>query len=168
MEATPLRMLVVGRIAGVYGLRGWIKVFSETNPRENILTYSPWYLGASGQARVPAEGRCQGKGVIARLAGVDDRDQAVSLVGQVIAIRRDQLPPPSTDEFYWADLEGLAVETADGRPLGRVAYLFATVANDVLVVTGERERLIPFLWEDVIKDVDVDRGLILVDWDFDF
>jgi 16S rRNA processing protein RimM len=161
-------MLIVGRVIGVHGVRGWVKVFSETDPRKNILTYSPWYLGTSRQAQEPAEGRCQGKRVIARLVDVEDRDQAAALVGQDIAVRREQLPPPSPDELYWADLEGLAVETADGRLLGRVSHLLATAANDVLVVKGERERLIPFLWEDVIKDVDFDRGLILVHWDPDF
>jgi len=90
------------------------------------------------------------------------------LVGQAIAVRRDQLPPPRAGEFYWADLEGLAVETEQGTRLGRVDHLFATAANDVLVVRGERERLIPFLWGAVIKDVEFDRGLILVDWDPDF
>jgi len=162
------RMVVVGRISGVYGVRGWVKVFSETDPRENILTYSPWYLGTSRDQREPAGGRLQGKILVARLKGCDDREEAAALVGQEILVRRDQLPPPSADEFYWADLEGLAVVTAEGARLGRVDHLFSTSANDVLVVAGERERLIPFLWEDVIKEVNFDRDLIRVDWDPDF
>jgi 16S rRNA processing protein RimM len=164
----PLRMLVLGRISGVYGVRGWVKVFSDTEPRENILAYTPWYLGASRSPCRVADGRRQGKGLVARIEGCEDRDRAAALVGQEIAVRRDQLPPPHTDEFYWADLEGLSVETLDGTLLGRIHYLFATAANDVLVVTGERERLLPFVWDQVVKDVDFESGRMRVDWDADF
>lgn len=161
-------MLVLGRICGVHGVRGWVKIFSETEPRDNILTYSPWYLGASRTPRKVATGRLQGKGLVARIEGCEDRDRAADLVGQEIAVRRDQLPPPRAGEFYWADLEGLNVETLDGTLLGQVDRLFATAANDVLVVTGERERLLPFVWEQVVKDVDFDIGRIRVDWDPEF
>jgi 16S rRNA processing protein RimM len=161
-------MLIVGRVTGVYGLRGWVKVFSETEPRENILCYSPWYLGPSGTERVVAEGKRYGKGIIARLQGCEDRDTAAALIGAVIALRRDQMPPPGANEFYWADLEGLTVETLEGRELGRVDRLFSTAANDVVVVKGERERLIPFLWDAVIRDVDFERGVMRVDWDPEF
>ena len=160
------RAIPVGRISGVYGVRGWVRVFSETEPRDNILSYSPWLVG--GVAYALAEGRRHGKGVVARLEGCDDRDRAAALIGCTIAVRRDQLPPPSADEFYWADLEGLAVETSAGEPLGRVSHLFATGAKDVLVVAGERERLLPFVWDDVVKDVDFDAGVIRVEWDPDF
>jgi len=159
-------MVVLGRITGVYGVRGWVRIFSDTEPRENILRYSPWYV--DGEPRKVAEGRRHGKGLVARLQGCDDRDQAAALVGREIAIRRDQLPPPSADEFYWADLEGLRVETLDGVALGEVSHLFATGANDVLVVRGERERLLPFVWGPVIADVDFGAGLIRVDWDPEF
>jgi 16S rRNA processing protein RimM len=167
VQAGP-RMLVLGHISGVYGVRGWVKIFSETEPRENILTYSPWYLDGSREPQEVAEGRLQGKSLVARMKGCNDRDQAAALVGQEISVRRDQLPPPSADELYWADLEGLAVVTVEGVPLGRVDRLFATSANDVLVVKGECECLIPFLWDDVVKEVDFDRGEMLVDWDPDF
>ena len=161
-------MLIVGRVTGVYGLRGWVKVFSETEPRENILRYSPWYLGPSGTERAVAEGKRHGKSIIARLQGCEDRDTAAALIGAVIALRRAQMPPPGANEFYWADLEGLTVETLEGRELGRVDRLFSTAANDVVVVKGERERLIPFLWDDVIRDVDFERGVMRVDWDPEF
>lgn len=160
------RLLVLGRIIGLYGVRGWVRVFSETEPRQNILTYRPWYL--DGVAHTVAEGRLHGKGVVARLAGCEDRDAAALLLNREIAIRRDQLPPPRPDEFYWADLEGLAVHTADGQDLGLVDHLFATGANDVLVVRGERERLLPFVWGQVIEDVDFVSGVIRVHWDPDF
>lgn len=162
------RMLVLGHVAGLYGVCGWVKVFSETDPRENILRYAPWYLGEARTPHTVAEGRRQGKGIVARLEGCEDRDQAAALVGQEIAVRRDQLPPPGEDELYWADLEGLAVETLDGLHLGEIERLFATSANDVIVVKGERERLIPFLWGDVVRDIDFEQEVMRVDWDPDF
>lgn len=163
-QARP-RLLVVGRISGLYGVRGWVKVFSETEPRDNILTYNPWYLGVEHRPRGLAAGRPHGKGLVARLEGCEDRDQAVALVGLEIRVRRDQLPRLGAEEFYWADLVGLSVETLEGRPLGRVGRVFATAANDVLVVAGDRERLVPFLWGRVIKDVDLGLGWMRVDWD---
>ena len=159
-------MIVLGRVTGLYGVRGWVKVFSETDPRENILEYAPWYV--DGEPRAVAEGRSHGRGLVARLAGCEDRDQAAELIGREIAIRRDQLPPPSPDEFYWADLEGLRVETIHGLALGEVSHLFATGANDVLVVRGERERLLPFVWDQVVHAVDFEAEVIRVDWDPDF
>jgi 16S rRNA processing protein RimM len=165
---TEPRMVVLGRIAGVYGVRGWVHVYSETDPIENILRYRPWHLGQGRPACEPLEGKRHGKGLVARLAGCDDRDQAAALVGTEITVPRDRLPPPRADEFYWLDLEGLAVETTAGRDLGRVDHLFATGANDVVCVKGERERLIPFVWGDVIKDVDFELGRVLVEWDPDF
>jgi 16S rRNA processing protein RimM len=161
-------MVVLGRIAGVFGVRGWVHVFSETDPIDNILRYGPWHIGTSGRVYAPIEGKRHGKGLVARLAGCDDRDQAAALVGAEIAVPRDRLPPPRADEFYWIDLEGLAVATLQGSDLGRVDHLFATGANDVICVKGERERLIPFVWGDVVKDVDFAAGRVLVDWDPDF
>jgi 16S rRNA processing protein RimM len=167
-EEPPSARIVLGRVSGLYGVKGWVKVYSETDPREGILRYSPWLLGPEGAVRRVAEGKLHGKGLIARLDGCEDRDQAAVLIGQEIAIRRDQLPPPRPDEFYWIDLEGLAVVTSTDVELGRVSHLFSTGANDVLVVEGERERLIPFVWGDVILDVDFDQRLIRVDWDPEF
>jgi tRNA (guanine37-N1)-methyltransferase len=161
--AAARQPIILGRIAGVYGVRGWVRVFSETEPRDNILRYLPWLL--NGVPRRVLEGRQQGKGLIVRLEGCEDRDQAAALVGQAISIYRDQLPAPRADEFYWADLEGLSVETLNGESLGRVSHLFSTGANDVLVIKGERERLVPFVWEAVVKDVDFDAGMLRVDWD---
>jgi len=105
---------------------------------------------------------------VARIEGCDDRDQAAALVDQEIAVTRERLPPTRSDEFYWVDLEGLAVETLDGVRLGLVSHLFATGSNDVLVVVGERERLLPFVWDEVIRSVDLEQRLIRVDWDPDF
>lgn len=162
------KRIVLGRIVGVYGVRGWVKVFSETEPREAILDYSPWLLGPDGDHRRVVEGRRHGKGVVARLAGCEDRDQAAALVDREIAVERDQLPPPAPDELYWTDLEGLQVWERQGIHLGVVDHLFSTGVNDVLVVIGDRERLIPFAWGTVIRSVDLSAGRIEVDWDPEF
>ena len=160
----------MGRVSGLFGVRGWVKVYSDTSPREGILGYSPWYLKRDGEWRAyrPQAGRRQGKAVVAQLEGIDDRDLAAVLVGCEIAVRRDQLPVLPAGEHYWSDLQGMRVETLDGVELGRVSHLFETGANDVLVVKGERERLIPYLVGQVILEVDPQAGLIRVDWDPEF
>ena len=113
------------------------------------------------------EGKRQGKSVIAHLDGIDDRDKAATLIGSDIAIPREALPAAEDGSYYWSDLEGMQVVHRDGTDLGRVAYLLETGANDVLVTEGERERLIPFVAEKVILDVDFDEGVISVDWEWD-
>jgi 16S rRNA processing protein RimM len=165
--APPGDLISLGSIAGLYGVRGWVKVYSHSFPRENILQYRRWYLGLSGrwQAWALGEGRVHGKGVVARLEGVDERDAAARLLGAEIAVRRAQFDPLPEGQYYWADLEGLQVVHRDGMALGVVDYLIETGANDVLVVRGDRERLIPFVEDRVVLEVDLDSGLIRVDWD---
>jgi 16S rRNA processing protein RimM len=167
-------MILLGRISGLFGVKGWIKVYSDTEPRDNILNYSPWYLRREGEWQ-PFEviaGRPHGKGIVAHLANCPDRDAAAELIGSTIAIRHDQLPAAGEDEYYWSDLRGLKVATIQGVDLGQVVNLMETGANDVLVVreTGEagQERLIPFIWHQVIREVDLERGLLIVDWDPEF
>jgi 16S rRNA processing protein RimM len=157
--------VVLGKIVGVFGVRGWVRVLSETDPPEHILTYSPWTIGGEASTWRVREGQAHGKGLIVALDGCDDRDQAAALVGQEISVARDRLPPAGADEIYWIDLEGLAVVTDGGVVLGTIDHLFATAANDVIVVAGERERLLPFVWGDVVKDIDLEAGRMLVDWD---
>ncbi len=162
--------LVLGRISGLFGVKGWLKIYSDTQPRDGIVHYNPWYIhhGGEWQARKVEDGRAHGKGVIAKLEGCDDRDQAASLLGAEIAINREQLEPLAPGEYYWADLIGLRVLTEQGVELGVIDYLFETGANDVLVVKGDRERLIPYVQGDVIKDIDLEQGEMRVDWDPDF
>lgn len=148
-----------------------MRIYSYTRPRENIVRYPTWYLqhrdGSWHETRL-AEGRQHGKGVIARLADCVDRDQARALTGREIGISRDELPATEPGEFYWRDLQGLSVVTLTGERLGTVDHLIETGANDVLVVEGDRERLIPFVMGQVIVRVDLDEGEIQVDWDKDF
>ena len=161
--------MLLGRIVGLFGVKGWIKVFSYTDPREAILDYDRWNLkkGDAWQTTRVVEGKRHGKSVIARLDGFDDRDAAAELVGRDIAIERDALPNPEDGRYYWSDLEGLQVVHRDGTTLGRVAYLLETGANDVLVTDGDKERLIPFVAGKVILDVDFAAGVITVDWEWD-
>ncbi len=165
----PDRLVALGRISGLHGVQGWVKVHSDTRPRENILGYSPWYLLRKGgwEARRVLGGRPQGKTLVAQLEGCTDRDQARELMGATIAVRRSQLDGDG-DDYYWTDLEGLQVVTTGGVALGVVDHLMETGSNDVLVVRGERERLIPWLPDQVIREVSLEEGRILVEWDPDF
>jgi len=161
--------VLLGRVSGLFGVQGWVKVFSFTRPREAILDYDRWFLSQDGEwqpAKV-AEGKQHSKTVIVRLDGIHDRDQAAALIGKDIAISRDDLPKTGVGSYYWADLEGMQVLHRDGTELGEVAYLMETGANDVLVTKGERERLIPFIADQVILDVDFAKGIITVDWEWD-
>lgn len=160
----------VGKISGVFGVKGWVKVFSFTDPRENILTYSPWLLIKGDEIKTVdvVDGQLQGKTIVAQLDGVNDRDQAASLMGWDVFITRDQLPKAAKGEYYWSELIGLAVETIDGVQLGIVDSLLETGANDVVIVHGDRERVIPFLQGQTIINVDLDAGRLIVDWDPEF
>jgi 16S rRNA processing protein RimM len=163
--------IVVGRINGLHGVRGWVKVFSHTQPRENILSYRTWHLLRDGQwvATELLNGRQQGKGIVAHLKGCDDRDQATALMETEIAIRREQLADAAPGEYYWADLQGLKVINAEGVELGVVDHLLETGANDVLVVRdGTTERLIPYVPGQFVLHVALDEGVMTVDWDPDF
>ncbi len=162
--------VILARVTGLYGVRGWVKLYSFTDPREGILDYRDCLLVADGQGRETRieEGRRHGKGVIARLKGVSDRDSAAALVGNELGVLRDALPEPESGSYYWADLEGLTVRHRDGSVLGRVDHLIGTGANDVLVVRADdQERLIPFVVDDVVKNVDLQNGVIDVDWEWD-
>lgn len=164
----------LGRIVGVFGIKGWVKIQSWTRPIENILEYPVWQVGRAGrwQTLKLAEGRAQGNRLVAQLANVDgepvtDRNLAEGLVGCEIAVLRGQLPPTAPNEFYWVDLVGLEVENLEGRQLGRVSELFETPAHDMLVVQGARECLIPCVIGPIVKNVDLSARRMQVDWDPD-
>ncbi len=162
--------IVLGQIVGLYGVRGWVKVFSHSDPKENIFSYAPWQVSHAGKVieMKVLSWRKQGKGLVAQLEGYDDREQARVLIGSEISISKSQLPKAQKGEYYWADLVGLKVENQDGQDFGKVDHLFDTGANDVVVVKGERERLIPFIQGQYILDIDLDAGIMKVDWDPEF
>jgi 16S rRNA processing protein RimM len=160
--------IALGYISAVHGIKGWVKVNSWTRPMEAILQYQPWLLGEDRKPVTIVDGRKQGKGIAALLPGFEDREQAVSLVGLQIFVGRDQLPETDEDEYYWSDLEGLEVKTTNGELLGRVERLMETGANDVLVIRGNREHLVPFIQGQYVTRVDLEDGTIEVDWDPEF
>jgi 16S rRNA processing protein RimM len=171
MSGAGEKLVLLGRIVGVHGVRGELKLESYTEPRMQIFRYQPWLLrSASGEKTIEAcHGRAQGKGLVAELPGVADRDAAAALTGAEIWVMRSALPAAKPGEYYWSDLEGLEVVTVEGVSLGKVSHLVATGANDVLVVKdAKRERLIPFLVGQFVTKVDLDAASITVDWDPEF
>ena len=167
---------VIGRITSVFGVKGWLKVFSYTDPKEGILNYPDWTLDLDGK-RIPAkleEGRRQGQGIVVRLKGINDRDLARTYCGAEVGVSTAELPELPEGEFYWFQLEGLDVYTVDDECLGKVHHLMETGSNDVLVVQAtagsidQRERLIPYLPGEVVQNVDLDSKRMVVDWDPEF
>jgi 16S rRNA processing protein RimM len=165
-----LKRVAVGKIAGAFGIRGWVKVDSYTEPRENILSYSPWLIGPEDAAAEYSVvvGRPHGTGVVAQLAGIESRDQAEDLKSRQIAVNRSQFPSLEPGKYYWTDLVGLEVYNLSGQKLGRIGDVMETGANDVLIVQGERDRLLPFVLGQYVKEVNLEEGRMLVDWDADF
>ncbi len=170
MSGGHSRQVVLGRVSGLLGIQGWIKVFSYTHPREGIVGFSRWMLRCDETwDDVEVEvGELRGRTVVAKLRGIDDRDRARALIGAEIAVPRSELPPCEPGEYYWADLGGLLVCTPTGEELGRIDGLFSTGAHDIMVVEGERQRLIPFVLERIVQKVDLEGGLVVVDWDPDY
>jgi len=162
-------MVVMGRIAGAFGIKGWVKVQTFTQSIDGLLAYPTWWLseGSTWRENKVEEAAVHGRSVIAKLSGVDDRDAATQLTGTEVAVPRAALPTNEGREYYWSDLIGLRVTNLQGVPLGQVTKLLETAAQQVLLIEGERERLIPFI-ESVVVSVDVAGGSLVVDWDADF
>lgn len=167
--------VVLGRVHGLFGVRGWVKVYSYTQPPANILDYPDWQLRVDGTWRPMrlADGRAQGKGLIAHLAPaggepLPDRDAAAALLGADIAVDRAALPPLADDEVYWVDLIGCAVTTTEGVELGRVTDMMDTGAHGIMVVTGDDEHLIPLVRGPIVQAIDLDARAITVDWQTGF
>lgn len=159
----------MGRIVAPFGVQGWVKVEPYTETAAGLLAYPVWWIedGVAWHEQVLAGGRTHGRVVLARFEGCSDRDRAAGFRGRRVAVPRDELPRAKENEYYWADLVGLRVVNEAGLEFGRVARIMETGANDVLVVEGERERLIPFI-ADAIAAVDVETGLLRVNWDADY
>jgi 16S rRNA processing protein RimM len=166
--------IVVGKLGATYGIRGWLKVFSYTDNSESIFDYSPWFINQKGtwiECKVESWKR-HNQGLVVKLDGIDVREDAQLYTNFDIAINSASLPELSEDEFYWRELFGMHVFTTEGYDLGEVVDLLETGSNDVLVVKanvkdafGQKERLIPFLEEQVIKQIDRSAQRIEVDWD---
>ena len=155
----------MGRVAGAYGVRGWVKVA----PGGGVITTLPevkeWWIGEC--AYDVAEARVHGATVIAKLAGLETREQALALKGKEVSVQRDALPEPGEGHYYLADLLGLEVVNEHGEKLGAVKQLFTNSAQDVMEVTGDRTRLIPWV-PSVVKSVDLPGRKIHVEWGADW
>ena len=168
------KRVIIGRISGVHGVRGWLKVFSYTEPRDNIFLYQPWLLGENDKNTGTTwneiefdEYGSRGKTLVVKFPGVENRETAGRFTGRPLAVLRDRLPAPASDEYYWTDLMHMEVVTVTGRRLGRVVDILETGANDVLVVEGDKRCPIPFVMGEVIRRVDLDGAVITVEWEWD-
>ena len=166
--------VILGKVGAVYGIKGWLKIHSFTDDHEAILDYFPWSLklGNKIQSVEITDWRKHNNGLVVKVAGIDDRDIAQKLVGSEIFVSEDALSDLPEGEFYWRDLIGMTVVTDKGYDLGQVSDIMETGANDVLVVKanlkdgfGKKERLIPYLMDQVILSVSAEDKQICVDWD---
>ena len=171
-------LVTLGRIVGLFGTEGWVKVYSYTRPPEAILQYHTWFIrsDSEGQSYRVQGGRRQGKGLVAHLEHCSTRELASRLIGTDIAVSLERLPVLPQGEYYWAQLEGLRVVNLENATLGVVSHLFETGANDVMVVVAQTpltantqagQRLIPYVGE-VVKKVDLEAGVVQVDWALDY
>ena len=172
--STEEKKIILGKVGAVYGIKGWLKIHSFTDETEAILDYFPWSLklGSNTQTVEITDWRKHNKVLIVKVAGIDDRDEAQAFVGSEILTNEAALPELSQDDFYWRDLIGMSVVTNKGYDLGVVTDMMETGANDVLVVKAnlkdgfsKKERLIPYLFEQVIISVDANTKQICVDWE---
>jgi 16S rRNA processing protein RimM len=162
-------MIVMGRVGAPHGVRGWVKIQPFTEQTDSLFRYPEWWLSATSgwHSRRVEEKTVHGNMLLVRFAGVTERDQAETLKGQQVAIPRGQLPAVEDGQYYWADLIGLMVVNTKGQSLGCVERVFESGADPVLVVAGDRERLLPFV-DAVVKRVDLGAGKLLVEWEADY
>ena len=166
--------ILLGKVGAVYGIKGWLKIHSFTEDPEAIFDYTPWSLklGGKEQSSEITDWRKHNNGLIAKFANIEDRDEAQAFVGSEIFVDESLLPDLPEGEFYWRDLIGMSVVTDKGYDLGQVSDVMETGANDVLVVKanrndgfGKKERLIPYILDQVIISVSMENKQICVDWD---
>ena len=163
------KKLLVGKINGFFGLQGWVKVFSYTSPRSNILNYSPWSIKSEDifQEIDVIKGREQSKTIVAHIKGIDNREDSQKFIGKDVYIDKEQLPELKEGEYYWHELIGFKAINKNQENLGVVDYFVETGANDVLVVRGKKEHWIPYI-EPFLISIDSQNKEILVEWDKDF
>jgi 16S rRNA processing protein RimM len=163
------RIVVLGKVAGTFGVRGWVKISSYTDPPENILEYEELLLGSPGRWNtIKLEGgRVTGKGVLGKLKGIETPEDARTQVGLELGVRRSDMPPPAPGEYYWSDLEGLDAESVSGEKLGKIDHFRATPAGTMIVIRGEQELWVPFVKERVAK-VDLEHKRVVLDWSADW
>lgn len=168
MNETVSEFIEFGKISGFFGVKGWVKLLSYTRPRIGIADYHQFYLGDSKSQIAFTEIKESAKHIIGHIADVDDRDDAVRFQGQVLYIKRDDLPKLD-NEYYWHDLIDLVVVNQVGYEFGKITEMMETGANDVMVIQNDKgeETLIPYVMSRFVLSVDLDAGKMLVDWEVD-
>lgn len=163
------RIVVLGTIAGTFGVKGWVKIKSHTEPVDNILCYDSWQMGRTGNwTPVQIEdARVTDKGVLAKLEGIESPEEARLKVGLDVGVWRSEMPPPEPGEYYLSDLEGIDAMSTTGERLGRVDHFRTTPGGTLMVVQGEQEHWIPFVKDRIVK-VELDAGRIVLDWSADW
>ncbi len=158
--------VIIGHINGLWGVQGWVRIFSDTRPPNAIFDYQPWYIGDENQPVEVACWRRQGPRLVACLTGISAPEQAEKLVNARIRVPRSALPPPPRGQYYWSDLMGLTVCNLEDHCFGKVTGLMETGANDVLEIRADDDPvvLIPFIADKVVKSVNLDEKQIRVDW----
>lgn len=168
MTNTEAKTITIGKIGTTFGVHGWLKVHTFTELGPTILDYLPWLTQKANGAIEPLpidDTQIKGQMILIKIKGFDNPETAKQLTNQLILIPRNQLPKLPIDQYYWSDLVGLTVINQEGFVFGKVSYLMETGANDVLVVKGEQDHAIPYLPERVIKQIDLEKKEILVDWE---
>lgn len=154
--------ILIGQVSGCFGVKGWLKIFSYSDPRENITTYESWII--DGELYDSIQSKKNGKLIVAKLKGIDDIETAQTFIGKKIEIERQQLHDLNDEQYYWRDLVGLEVTNKEGVVFGTVKNMLDTGANDVMIIKGTRERLIPFIMGNTVINVDLKNSTLLVDW----
>ncbi|MEO6147625.1 MAG: ribosome maturation factor RimM [Sulfuriferula sp.] len=162
-------LVVMGRIAAPYGIKGWVKILTFSESADTLADYPEWQIGRAGDWRTVRilNAHMHTNILIAELENITDRDAALALKGSEIAVPRETLPPAPENEYYWSDLIGLDVINTQGILFGKIKELLESGAHDVLVIDGERERLIPFVGQ-IVKKVDLTARTLEVDWEADY
>ncbi len=182
-DVTPptTELVTLGRIAGAYGIKGWVKVVSATRPIDSILDYDEWIVGNPGKVSYKAkllEGKTHGSGLVVQISNAKGeatttRNDAERLNGLEISVPKSALPPAVGDQLYWFDLVGMQVKSSEGVPLGLVEMLTDNGAQDILVVRDEVVkdeegklllRLIPFVRGPIIVSVSRETRVIVAHW----
>ena len=183
--------VVVGLVSGLHGVQGALKIKSFCVPADGIFKYRPWTLArpvsspsdnsaakplgisptlpeSSNLVGVPLKIRGAGTSLAARFSEIENRDQAARWLGALISVPRCCLPKLNNGDYYWRDLVGLKVENLQGVELGLIEEMISTGSNDVMVVAGDRQRLLPYIPGQFVMNVDLAAGKMIVDWDPEF
>ncbi len=160
--------VILGKVIGHFGVQGWVKIFSYTKPKQAILEYKEMALKEKNHWKTLKieEGRVHCKNVLIKIRNIENRERAEQVLGKYLGVSREDFPDLSDGHYYWTDLEGLEVQDLTGNKIGVISYMLETGANDVMVIENDDEILIPFLMDQVVKEVDFKLNRIVVDWDW--